>query len=680
MALLVDVTGDVAVDVETHRAFPLFAKTPPEDEGYTCGLLFAGEYGADGSVNVVVAEARDADQILLGDNTDWSGGLVVLEPTDNMAEALQRLNRALEDFAPIGANIPLGDRVDPDTGEGLWDDGAVALTEDTDVSTAISKVNVRLKDAADKIDSLDGFHVVLGDIVAFGDGSWTPGAVPLADATPVSEAVDRLNEVLGKLIPSQPPVFPNGTLAIANGAGSSARLAAGFTNNFGSTWTPGTAVSRITAAGFTSFAFNDVGPGENGLIAVSLNGAVVASHTLNGASDNGSYAGLLIADQKDYPAATPGFWKSIDVSLNLLPAPYGLNSVQMAHSQAGVTNPVVFMRDDMTAAPAISAGSVTEATAGALAYSSGVPHYGDGATLTVAMSIANLAGETYYGGGDPIQFTGPVIATKTFGYVPATGIDAPIARNTLSAQAVTPQTIAVDGSGHLAGKIAGVARNVNGSASADLGGPTILIKRGSAGARLDETSIPVSGLGALPSGDNAVRVSTAGGDTPAAAHGPWNGSAALSAHDAAVVAGVLAHSRTNYAQGHLPVGPDLSVGRDNPQYVTFAFRRAARSAFKINVTGAYAGCWVKLPGVSDAQPNAPGGWWNAFQPYDGAGVPGEAGDPLAGCALGAVMTGASGGFNITFGTQSSTNATDNLILVRFKLAAGQSITALSFTN
>jgi hypothetical protein len=44
------------------------------------------------------------------------------------------------------------------------------------------------------------------------------------------------------------------------------------------------------------------------------------------------------------------------------------------------------------------------------------------------------------------------------------------------------------------------------------------------------------------------------------------------------------------------------------------------------------------------------------------------------------MTGGSGAFNITFGTQSSTNATDNLILVRFKLATGQSITALSFSN
>ena len=59
---------------------------------------------------------------------------------------------------------------------------------------------------------------------------------------------------------------------------------------------------------------------------------------------------------------------------------------------------------------------------------------------------------------------------------------------------------------------------------------------------------------------------------------------------------------------------------------------------------------------------------------------GETGDTLAGCAVGAVMSGGSGAFQITFGTESSTNATSNEILIRFRLNAGQSITALSFTN
>lgn len=221
------------------------------------------------------------------------------------------------------------------------------------------------------------------------------------------------------------------------------------------------------------------------------------------------------------------------------------------------------------------------------------------------------------------------------------------------------------------------------SAATDLSTQTILVKRGAAGAKLDEMSVPVSGLGTLPNNNNAVRVGLGAGDTPAGAAQAWVQAAALSTHEAAVVAGVAAHNKTDYSVGYLPVGPNLSVGRDGAQYLTFAFQRTARSAFKINVTGTYTRCWIKLPGVSDnagISPNAPNGWWDGFLPYDGAGVPGEAGDPLAGCAAGVVMTGASGSFPITFGTQSSTNATDNVILVRFKLAPGQQITALSLSN
>ncbi len=44
------------------------------------------------------------------------------------------------------------------------------------------------------------------------------------------------------------------------------------------------------------------------------------------------------------------------------------------------------------------------------------------------------------------------------------------------------------------------------------------------------------------------------------------------------------------------------------------------------------------------------------------------------------MSGASGTFALTFGAQSSTNAAGNVILVRFRLNAGQSVTALAFSN
>ncbi len=49
-------------------------------------------------------------------------------------------------------------------------------------------------------------------------------------------------------------------------------------------------------------------------------------------------------------------------------------------------------------------------------------------------------------------------------------------------------------------------------------------------------------------------------------------------------------------------------------------------------------------------------------------------------AFGAVATGSSGTFECTFGTETSSNATNNIVMVRFKMTAGQQITALSFTS
>lgn len=673
MARLVDITGDVNVDAESHRVFAVSAGRAPVEEGDFCGLLFAGERGADGyvPVNVTVNGATEAEGLPLGVR-DWSGGAVELDADTTTGEAIDRINKALAEVEPDidAGDVPLGGAPED------WPEGAVELTPEVSSAEAFRRINEKIKQVDEKpAGPQDGFHLNLGTVEDDGDGSWEGGAVPLTNDTPVSEAVDRLNEVLGKLVPTQPPAFPNGTLSVSNTAGSQARLAEGYTYNDGTALTPGTAVTRITAAGVSSGNFNDVGPGDSGTLTAILNGEVAATRDLTGTGDNGNYDGLVVSDQKDYPVSTPGFWKSIDVSLTLLAAPVGLNAVRIAHSGAGQTNLVTFMRDDMTANPALSGGSVAQAALGTPAYSSGVPHYGADAYLTVGLSIANLAGETYYGGADPIQFTGPVISTKTISY-DAAEIEAPIARGTLAPVAIEPQTISVDGSGHTSGKISGVARNVNGSASADLGGPTILIKRGSAGARIDENSI--SGPGTT-----AVRKGSAAGDRPAGAPAAWNSASALPAHEAAVVAGVLAHNRTDYSDGYLPVGPDLSTGRDGAQYVTLSFSRAALSTFKIVVAGSYAGCWVKLPGVTDdagIAPNAQNGWMNAFAAYDGAGVPGKTGDTAAGCALGAPMAGAGGTYTITFGTESSTNADGNEVLIRFRLNAGQSITALSFTT
>lgn len=626
MANRVSITLDVATDVDSRHGLGMTAGLPPEVEGGTMGIMDA-----------VVGAAVEG------------GGIVVVPGT-------------MEDLVDVEINA--------------------STLSDGDVLVWREARWVNEPQSGGGGGGGNGFLVPLGPVETLGDGSWQPGAVPLADDMPVSEGIDRINEVLGKLVPTQPPDFPNGVLSISNSSGSAPRLATGVTDNTGdNVYAPGASVTRITATGVSSFAFNDVGPGDSGTLSAWVNDISVADYTLTGSGDNGIYNGLQIADQKDYPVSTPGFWKSVDVSLNGLAVPVGIDKVQVVHSGAGQTAEVYFVRDAMTAAPAVSAGSVVETTQGTLAYSSGVPHYGTGAVLTVGASFTNLSGETYYGGSDTFTVSGEngIINAQSYDY-PALGITVPPPRQKTSATAITPVTVSVNGNVHAVGRVQGAAKNVNGSGSAILSATNVLVKRGAAPAgKVDEMSVPATGMGSIPNGNNAVSVVLADGDTPAGAYAPWDPTTLLPTYSASVVAGVLKHDQTDYTN-YLPSGPNYSVGRSGPQYRTWMFQRASRSTFRIAVTGAYAGCWVKLPGVSDTQPNAPNGWWNAFQAYDGAGIPGEAGDPAAGCALGSVMNGGSGTFTITFGTQSSTNATDNVVLIRFRLNAGQQITALSYSN
>lgn len=73
-------------------------------------------------------------------------------------------------------------------------------------------------------------------------------------------------------------------------------------------------------------------------------------------------------------------------------------------------------------------------------------------------------------------------------------------------------------------------------------------------------------------------------------------------------------------------------------------------------------------------PNATNGWWNAKTPYDFAPGqwPGSAG-ASSGCLLS--KTGLT--YTLTFGSASSAGSTDNMILIRVALTAGQSITNIT---
>jgi hypothetical protein len=202
-------------------------------------------------------------------------------------------------------------------------------------------------------------------------------------------------------------------------------------------------------------------------------------------------------------------------------------------------------------------------------------------------------------------------------------------------------------------------------------------------SKIDENSIIISSVGTGSA--TPIRTNAGSGDNPTPVTTGWDETTSVATYEATVVGGILKHDQTNYSTGFLPSqgsagnAPDYSVSRSGSQYFQLQIIRSAVSSFNISVTGNYAGCWICMPTntIWTSSLSGTNGWADMFQAYKGSGVP-TTSEP--GCSSGTVMAGSTGTFTCTFGTQSSTNDSNNRILVRWKLTSGQSITAMSFSG
>jgi hypothetical protein len=107
------------------------------------------------------------------------------------------------------------------------------------------------------------------------------------------------------------------------------------------------------------------------------------------------------------------------------------------------------------------------------------------------------------------------------------------------------------------------------------------------------------------------------------------------------------------------------------------------SKFDIQFSGNTAGVWVAAPGTVIDSTSSLNGWLSMTTAYSGSGIPGvnSPGNGSNGCALGGIVTANTSVTThrktCTFGTVSTSNSTGNEVYVRFKLLAGQTVTALS---
>lgn len=473
----------------------------------------------------------------------------------------------------------------------------------------------------------------------------------LTSASRIVDGFDALNEIVGLLLPESPDALSSKTLSFT---GPSVRFANGYVDNTGAGPAAGDAVPAAVLGSGNSATVTSFGSGNSGTLQAVVNGVVAGSIDLDQSDNTGTDGVLEILSNTDYPATTPGFWQSINARITGL-ATSGYNDVKLVHTETGETNTVGVLVDHNVGAPVVTLGALTEGTASTV-LSSGVPHYASGSVLTMSFDSTGMATDAYKASGiATITASNGISSSSSLnpgqGGTP-TILDKDVANVAFSGVNWTPGSN-VHGQGQISVKTSNPWVE-----STPVTFPAVInVMSGNASSSvIDEMLIDVrSSLGAASSGKpvNGVRVVTS--DFSA-----WDQST-LPSDEAAVVGGRLSHNTVDYT-GHMPAGPDYS-GKAATQYFTFEFFRRAVSQFDITINGTYSALEVQLPGVS-------GGWWDMGQLYPGSGLPNP------GCALGSIADGSAGTYTCTFGTQSSTNATDERVLVRIAMEAGDSISSI----
>ena len=535
-------------------------------------------------------------------------------------------------------------------------------------------------------------------------GSFRAGAYEPDVNDLTKDSIDELNYILGKLVPTQPDTIDSEALTLTGTAGV-ARLAAGFTpiNNTGGSLTPtaGTQYTRNTDSTITTNYLTEYGPGDSGTVTGFVNSVGVGTTTLNISfglyavkSDNGTYGSLQIANDKDAAESTRNtgitslFYEVYDVRLIDAASPDGFNKAFITHGSEQTSNVFWYEDPSTVGAPIISFSGVTAPSSPTLNYSSGVPHYTQATAneFSYVVTVTNASGDMYTqdkllnSDGQTAGFVNP--GHKN--YNAFAGGTLPPARNfgvgagvtTLIEQA--PRDLHLTLTSNHFTRFDAVTpygshnnQRLSYSTNINIMGTTARTNA------IDEDNILISSLGT--GSGNATRVNAGStGDNPTPVFTSWTANSSVAAYEAVVRGAVLRHDQTDYSSGYLPVGPDYSSGRSGTQYFQIELIRSNVSEFRITYSGAAAGCFVCMPDNSAWTTSLSGtnGWADMFQAYRGAGIPTSA-EP--GCSSGGLMDNNGGTFTCVFGTESSSNDSNNRILIRWKLTSGQSITGMSFS-
>ena len=537
-------------------------------------------------------------------------------------------------------------------------------------------------------------------VIGTPNGGFKTGAISIAASDVTKDNINDLNNILGKLVPDAPTTI-NGIAVTITGATGTGRLCAGFTptnNTGGSAPSAGTQYTRNTDSTISTLYTRQYGPGDAGTVTAYVNAVGVGTTALSTGTNDGTYDKLQIANNVDAvnsqrnTGIASDFYQIYDARFVDAACPDGYNKLHLQQDSTVSANSYWYEDPSTVGAPVISFGAVEPPGSPTLAYSSYVPHYTQAAgnAFKYVLIVTNASGDMYTQNsflncdGQTTGFSNPGDKSYTNfasgtnpparNYGVGTGVTTLISQTPRNIHATVTSNIfstfdAATPYGNHNNQRVGFTTDIN-----------IMGTSADWTNNVDEDAIECT-VGSLTNG-SATRVKAgATGDTPTATYVAWDGNASgtPAVYEAIVRGGDLRHDQTNYASGYLPAGPNLSSGRSGTQYFQFQFIQSAISQFNISYTGSLAGCWVCMPdnstwtsGLSNTN-----GWANMFQAYVGAGVPNNA-NP--GCASGGVMDTNGGTFTCVFGSESSSNDSNNRVLIRFKLTDGNSISDISLSD
>jgi len=579
--------------------------------------------------------------------------------------------------------------------------------------------------------SSSGTSRLTANLVLTSSNTANPASIPRSIATALIKVYDA------NIAP--PNGLSTKTITFSNGAQSSATsglLAANFANNAANTCTSvaGLSVTRnvattgnVSTVVLSSIAYN----ANSGILNVLFNGANSGAYTLTSGTDVGSYNSLTISTKKDYqyfdatgtaaafastiysPSRYAGFTAIAQKAAASVPV--GLNTLQIGHSANGSTNLVEFVKDDLTSVPTVTAGTLSTQTTGTYRYISGIPYFDTGSpTLNMTgATITNWIGQVYLSSATPVTIvsgtnqegtSASAITQTSYTYAGLTGgvpylVGGIPGANTGKSSAYTFGTLnfPIASGVRTVEKIGISATNING-ASSTVENSTILNVHSTAQTGISEIAVIANtNLGSTYT-DNGIRSTwfkSNTSNTPiyttttnfysTQVYSESSDPGVAGTKEATVRLGTIKHDVTNWSTGYLPAGPDRSADT-GLQYFTFAFRRTAVSSFDINITSTtgISGAWIAAPGTAIDSSSAYNGWMLCNTTKAAAGYPGSlgGGNGNDGCAVtdaDRIISGSalSGGYTMSLGTQNMSGATNNVVLVRFALSAGQSISYLS---